>query len=1148
MGLTAWWVCLLWLNPCALAAVISEIYYHPSASQGGDVEYVEIYQPGVEPVSLAGWQLVGAVDFAFPADTVLAGGEYLVVCRDGARFEKVFALRGASVLGDFTGSLANDGETVLLVNDTGAYVDAVTYDDEAPWPQSADGDGAALHRRCFRDRSDTHRNWQALGPTPLSGEADDCKSEDGSPEDGGLEVDEKLRVVMSEIFYHPPPAFAWLAPGDDGEGTEFVELANPAMEAVDLSGWRLRGVGYEFPAGSNLAAGEFLVVARDPEVFAKAFPGQLAVGGYAGRLANSGERVTLEDGDGTVVDSVLYGETDPWPYAADGEGQSLEKVVLTGDGAEAANWRAAAPSPGRPNASAAARHAPSVRFVRRFPQQPRELEEVVVTALVVGAAGLPAPRVELVHNGGAARLAPNVVQRMTDDGLSGDGDAGDGVYGVRLPPFAHDTQVRFRIFATQDGVTAESPVPQEAGAPRADEVWGFYVNDLQSQSDLPTYHILLDGVDGSRYATVNAALSCDAYSPSSFAFRGELYPDVGVRFRGNTMCYVEKRNFKIRFRRGRLFRGVRKLNLNSLWTDKSLVREHLAWDLQRELGMPYAETGFSRVHVSGSYYGLYLELEHPDDRFLERNGLSADATLYKATDPSPGELRIGVEESHLDGYQARWELETRPAVDYSDLADFVDAMHLAGTANEEGPRVDFWQERSFEDLGIAYQTGQVLLNNLDGAQKNHFLYHDLDDDRWALLPWDLDLSFGKYFAGCAVDLAVGRRVGTLNDVMLCAPVSVPEGCELPVSLDPWYASTVLAPAARNWFVDYFFRAGGGYYQRAYLKTLWDALRDKYRPDLYRTRVEALAARLADAAMEDAERWGRYPTNVPGFPADMASNVEILVEQVGCHRESLLEFLDRDHPWLADTPIVKFTEIHYLPEEGRSRHEFVELVNLSDTAVDFSGWVLAGGVTYDFPPASLVEPGEVFVVAASPEDFRLRWPLDVRVFGPFAGKLSSAGETLILRDAGPGHPATVDRVSFSSRDGWPRVVPGESIELRQVSVASDNDRSEAWDATRFGGTPGALRVPFVRGDSNRDGRLNISDALVVVDVLFRGASPLVCPDAADANDSGAVELTDVIVILNRLFLSGPPLPPPYPKLGEDPTGDDLGCVSGSRLPR
>jgi hypothetical protein len=82
--------------------------------------------------------------------------------------------------------------------------------------------------------------------------------------------------------------------------------------------------------------------------------------------------------------------------------------------------------------------------------------------------------------------------------------------------------------------------------------------------------------------------------------------------------------------------------------------------------------------------------------------------------------------------------------------------------------------------------------------------------------------------------------------------------------------------------------------------------------------------------------------------------------------------------------------------------------------------------------------------------------------------------------------------------------------------------------------------FVRSDANEDGRIDISDAIAVFSVLFLGAPPFVCRDAADANDDGGLDLSDGVFTLVYLFALGPPPPPPFPKLGPDPTLDALSC--------
>ncbi|MBN1419809.1 MAG: hypothetical protein JXP34_13600 [Planctomycetes bacterium] len=89
---------------------------------------------------------------------------------------------------------------------------------------------------------------------------------------------------------------------------------------------------------------------------------------------------------------------------------------------------------------------------------------------------------------------------------------------------------------------------------------------------------------------------------------------------------------------------------------------------------------------------------------------------------------------------------------------------------------------------------------------------------------------------------------------------------------------------------------------------------------------------------------------------------------------------------------------------------------------------------------------------------------------------------------------------------------------------------------------ADEVAFIRGDANSDGKVSISDALTIRRYLFNGAWRPACGDAADADDNGRLEITDQIMILGALFLGRSPLPPPTWEPGPDPTPETgAGCA-------
>lgn len=87
-------------------------------------------------------------------------------------------------------------------------------------------------------------------------------------------------------------------------------------------------------------------------------------------------------------------------------------------------------------------------------------------------------------------------------------------------------------------------------------------------------------------------------------------------------------------------------------------------------------------------------------------------------------------------------------------------------------------------------------------------------------------------------------------------------------------------------------------------------------------------------------------------------------------------------------------------------------------------------------------------------------------------------------------------------------------------------------------------PYRRGDSNCDGRVNISDPIHSLDWLFLGEPSPCCLRAADANNDRRNDLSDALFTLTWLFLDGPqPLPPGPSACGVD--GDPapgLECAS------
>ena len=111
------------------------------------------------------------------------------------------------------------------------------------------------------------------------------------------------------------------------------------------------------------------------------------------------------------------------------------------------------------------------------------------------------------------------------------------------------------------------------------------------------------------------------------------------------------------------------------------------------------------------------------------------------------------------------------------------------------------------------------------------------------------------------------------------------------------------------------------------------------------------------------------------------------------------------------------------------------------------------------------------------------------------------------------------------EGGPRV-------LDQWSIRKSGERPE----------PG-----FLRGDSNFDGDLNLTDAIVVLQFLFLGLGidcPAVFPFIGDVDGSNRVDIADPIYLLNYLFRGGAPPAEPLGVCETVPGVDVATCARAS----
>jgi hypothetical protein len=150
----------------------------------------------------------------------------------------------------------------------------------------------------------------------------------------------QTRLAISELMYHP------VVPG-----ASYLELHNASTTtAFDMTGWRLNGLSFTFPAGTVIRPGEYLLVVENLTVFATTYGHGIPVAGvYGGTLSNNGETISLIQPGATpaqdvVIDQVRYSPQLPWPLLAAGQGSSLQIRDPSRDNNRVGNWLAGSPT------------------------------------------------------------------------------------------------------------------------------------------------------------------------------------------------------------------------------------------------------------------------------------------------------------------------------------------------------------------------------------------------------------------------------------------------------------------------------------------------------------------------------------------------------------------------------------------------------------------------------------------------------------------------------------------------------------------------------------------------------------------------------------------------------------------------------------
>jgi hypothetical protein len=153
--------------------------------------------------------------------------------------------------------------------------------------------------------------------------------------------------------------------------------------------------------------------------------------------------------------------------------------------------------------------------------------------------------------------------------------------------------------------------------------------------------------------------------------------------------------------------------------------------------------------------------------------------------------------------------------------------------------------------------------------------------------------------------------------------------------------------------------------------------------------------------------------------------------------------------------LRITELMYHPATqatagDEDNYEFVELKNTGGTPLNLSGFHFEG-LTYVFPPGTILGPNSFYVLARSRVAFSNRYP-GITVDGIYSGKLDDSGEKIRLRNSDGN---TIISVEYEDDPPWPLAPDGLGYSLVLAEPFGTPDAPETWRASsQVHGSPGA----------------------------------------------------------------------------------------------
>jgi hypothetical protein len=153
------------------------------------------------------------------------------------------------------------------------------------------------------------------------------------------------------------------------------------------------------------------------------------------------------------------------------------------------------------------------------------------------------------------------------------------------------------------------------------------------------------------------------------------------------------------------------------------------------------------------------------------------------------------------------------------------------------------------------------------------------------------------------------------------------------------------------------------------------------------------------------------------------------------------------------PGIVINELNYNSADEFDPGDWLELYNLSDQAVNISGWRLFDendSAGFSIPSTTVIAPNDCFVLCQDLAKFSQLFPEVKNTVGDLGFGLNNGGELILLFN---GDGDLVDSVSYDDSAPWPVHPDGNGPVLILRDAQLDNSVAQNWMSSNNYGTPG-----------------------------------------------------------------------------------------------